>query len=575
MIKIAVLADIHLHDVYGDYDFPGVLNSRTGQAATVRALADTINSTRIFNESYFAFQAVLNDLVAQGVGHVVLVGDYSDDGQCATVSGISRLLERYSRVHGLRFYATVGNHDTVQPFGSHQSKRFLNEDGSSTLVTSDPAVAAISSGPVVTTDKMRGLGYRESVRMLGFAGFQKQTSYLHWETPFGSGSDPEERMFEMTSADGEKSAPVPDASYLVEPVEGLWILSIDANVFLPRATMDGFTDTSNAGWDALVRQKPALLDWIRSVTRRAEEQSKRLLVFSHYPLIDYTNGTAEDQEALFGPIDFIKRNPRPETSIAALDGSISVHFSGHLHVDATSYVRNESRTLTNIAVPSLAAYPPAYKLVSFAADHMSVETVYVDEVPRFDEFFEHYRREGGAYGNILESRSYREYLREHLTQLVLHRHLAEDWPADIRALVAVLTGADLLALAFWEDIKPAALPRILNGLRDRTGTACQAAEAFAMAEQTSLVDFDRISFQTLVLDWYRLRNGGSLALRDIEPHAIKLYRSLGKAYGARPRDGLETFQGKFALFTKILESYLSAPQTESLVFDLRMKAFSA
>src|SRR3954451_4240369 len=41
LMKIAVLADVHVHDVYGDYDFAGVLNSRTGLRATVRTLKDT------------------------------------------------------------------------------------------------------------------------------------------------------------------------------------------------------------------------------------------------------------------------------------------------------------------------------------------------------------------------------------------------------------------------------------------------------------------------------------------------------------------------------------------------------
>jgi 3',5'-cyclic AMP phosphodiesterase CpdA len=211
MIKIAILADAHLHDVYGDYDFPGIVNSRSGKAATARTLKDTVNSTRIFNESYFALQAVLDDLVAQGILHVVLVGDYSDDGQRATVEGIVGILDRYRLQHGMSFYATVGNHDTTRPFGSHQSKRFLNPDGSHTLVTSDAAVAA-ASGLAVVTDKMWGMGYPETFEALRHMGLQKRTGDLHWETPFGENVCPDDRMFNIMSADRSVSARIPDAS---------------------------------------------------------------------------------------------------------------------------------------------------------------------------------------------------------------------------------------------------------------------------------------------------------------------------------------------------------------------------
>ena len=46
-----------------------------------------------------------------------------------------------------------------------------------------------------------------------------------------------------------------DASYLVEPVDGLWLLSIDANVFEPRdgdldpAAEASYIDSTDAGWN--------------------------------------------------------------------------------------------------------------------------------------------------------------------------------------------------------------------------------------------------------------------------------------------------------------------------------------
>ena len=404
LMKIAVLADVHVHDVYGDYDFEGVLNSRTGRRATVRTLKDTIELTRIFNESYFAFVAALDDVVSRGIRHVVLVGDYSDDGQRTTVAGVVAILRRYTAEHGLSFYAATGNHDTARPFGGHHAKRFLKEDGSSVLVTSDPERKKHHpSQEMIVTDKMWGLGYRGNLSRMAGAGFMPDATYLHWETPFGTDASIDQRMLDIATPDGQGAVGVPDASYLVEPIEGLWILSLDTNVFLPKPNGD-FHGSTDTGWNTTISHKRKLLDWARTVTERAKSANKKLLVFSHYPAVDYTNGTHDDQHVLFGSQSFLKRNPVREASRAALETGIAVHFSGHLHLDAIGRYSEGDRNIVNIAVPSLAAYPAAYKVVSMDDTSMSVETVLLDDVPRFDELFEHYREEPVAYGENPECR---------------------------------------------------------------------------------------------------------------------------------------------------------------------------
>ena len=135
MEPIAVVADPHYHDV--DYR-PG---GGRGPGVAFRTLADTAKSTRVFNESFAAFPALLDDIVARGIRIVVLLGDLTDDGQASTMRAAVALLDRYRARHGLRFFATPGNHDLYAIHGRHQGKRFLNRDGSHTFVTSDPAAA--------------------------------------------------------------------------------------------------------------------------------------------------------------------------------------------------------------------------------------------------------------------------------------------------------------------------------------------------------------------------------------------------------------------------------------------------
>ena len=151
--RIAIVADVHYHDVYGDYGVEGVLDD-AGRRLSVRLLADTVKSTRVFNESHAALRRTLDDIAAAGIRDVVLLGDYSDDGQVATVKSLRLLLEDYERRQGLRFHALPGNHDIFARDGRHRTKRFLRADGGYDVATSDPAMRDRGAAEIVVTPDM-------------------------------------------------------------------------------------------------------------------------------------------------------------------------------------------------------------------------------------------------------------------------------------------------------------------------------------------------------------------------------------------------------------------------------------
>ena len=117
--------------------------------------------------------------------------------------------------------------------------------------------------------------------------------------------DPAKRLYSVCSDDGQNQYRLMDASYLVEPVPGLWLLMIDANVFEPRngefakGDAGAFVDSTNAGWNAMLKHKRFVLDWAKDVAARAKREGKQLLAFSHYPMLDMLNGTADDELALY------------------------------------------------------------------------------------------------------------------------------------------------------------------------------------------------------------------------------------------------------------------------------------
>ena len=267
-MRFAVIADPHFHDV----DFADAVG-----APFLRTLADTAASTRVFNESAPAFRAVLDQIAAAGITMVIIVGDLTDDGQGYAVDGVVALLDDYSARFGMRFFMTPGNHDLFARIGRHQTKNILRADGRFDLVTSDPNAKLKDAVSRVVAPAMFAGSYDQVIPALGHLGFMRHPQDLHWESPFGAADALDTRLYDVRSADGTQTAQMVDASYLVEPAPGLWLLSLDANVYRPAG--DRFVDCSEAGWNAALEHKPYLLGWTADVVARARKLGKQLIVF--------------------------------------------------------------------------------------------------------------------------------------------------------------------------------------------------------------------------------------------------------------------------------------------------------
>ncbi len=70
---------------------------------SVRPLSEAARSTRVFNETKGAFLAALDEVVSRGIRHVVLLGDYTDDGQVATTGASPRFWTAIGRRMGFIF----------------------------------------------------------------------------------------------------------------------------------------------------------------------------------------------------------------------------------------------------------------------------------------------------------------------------------------------------------------------------------------------------------------------------------------------------------------------------------------
>lgn len=663
-VQVAFMPDIHFHDVYGNFQdgsFAGLPNPESGQNATIRTMRSQMNSTRLFNENYFAMIAALDDVVERGVKYVALPGDFSDDGQPVHMRGLVSIFDHYRDTHGLEFFAAPGNHDPVRPFTIPAGKSdYLGEGGKEQRIYSrgkeecvgydDEWTTIPGEGDnlaTICTEEVREWGYKEIMSILGTHGFYPQEDYLYFETPYSSEeartnytfdlakqeADYDKRMYEICyegtggeykESDYSSCSMVPDTSYLVEPVEGLWLLAIDANVYRPKSgssddSVDGstFDGSSSAGYNMMLTHKEQVIDWITDVVKAANEQNKTLVSFSHFPMTDFYNGASEEMEDLFGEGSHqLAREPDDETSKALAATGLSIHVGGHMHFNDTgkkSYeIDGVKHTLFNIQAPSLAGYIPTYKLLEIRPDNqIEVETIIIDQVKRYNELFSHYAEEHEyltqAAGNdpeaiakiwnkdILNAESYYELTDWHIRELTRLRFLPDDWPVEMRTMIMEMDGEEMMIMSqldtqftvcqLADEMNYPVDGCVSNGVDDYEQfqkdwqAAKVEAELLTEAEGLELADFANWQGETLATDFYRLRNADELAFRDIGETPLRQYELLSRelAEFAGTVDSElgdlgqytvgEVFRSRFGSLFVILEKFATGQASEHFLID--------
>ena len=526
--QIAFISDAHIQDV-------------DGHAERVRSMEVQVQSTRLFNENYYALLAALDDVARRNIRWVVLPGDLTDNGQFFNQQKIKNILHSYTQRKGMRFFVTTGNHDPALPLGLMQKNaHFLAADGS--RVTREDSCA----------------GYVSQMECYADFGFFPRKDDCYWESPFTSYTYDKysyedacrESVLSKRTYTLCDSLTATDASYLVEPVDGLWLLAIDGGVYLPKEMKDGkwSYQGSSAGYNLVLKHKPFLLPWVRKVVEEAQKRHKTLVAFSHYPLVDFNDGVSEHVRRIWGDRRFdLHRVPEAEVSEAFLQAGLRLHFAGHMHVNDTGiWEGKDGKHLYNIQVPSIATYVPAYKILTIESDEVfRVETVALDTVPGFDSLFPLYRAEYQSDSlkghspvwnkEILSARTYGEFCDYQFRVLVRLRFIPRDLPESWRACLD-FTGARMLEAVSGED-------------------------------RSDDADWTDWCMKDLVLDLYRLRYAERLALEDIPRTRLAVYRYLfDRARISTFRSAeVEMVKGLGTLFL----AFLNGEPCQNFVIDLK------
>lgn len=604
-VRIAFLADVHLQNVYGEFtdsDYDGVKNPLNGEYATIRTMASQLNSTRLFNENYFAFLAALDDIAAKGVKLVALPGDFSDDGQALNVHGLGKILHEYTEKHAMQFFITTGNHDPVRPFFRDGGKKdYLGTEGKRQPIFSakNKYEPTPFDHPVVIASNVAELGYSGITNILHDYGFFPRPEFIYWETPFSTYTY-DEYNFSLAEKEATLktryynipplSFPVPDVSYLIEPVPGVWLLAIDANVYVPVANPDSNSNNpknykgASIGYNNVLTHKKHLISWVEKVSAKAKELDKKLIAFSHYPMVDFHNDASPNIQQLLGKGKLqTHRVPDDEVAHIFADAGIKLHFAGHLHVNDTGVRKSpEGNALVNIQIPSLAAYIPAYKLLTIDSNEKyTIETVVIDSVPRFNEFFALYEQEYNFLKNnmpdklwnagVLSSKNYMEFTEWHLKELVRMRFMPGDWALPFGNWFKELTGKELLILSQIDETSFKDYDYSDLSLLDKNDwkSAENKVNRFVRESNLSLEEFEKWKGEHLLLDFYKLRSADELAFKDIGEKRLQEYVLLTKLLlENNDRKKHNQFDYDLHEFALILDKFING--TPSIKFSIDM-----
>ncbi|MDQ0592131.1 hypothetical protein QFZ37_000500 [Chryseobacterium ginsenosidimutans] len=567
-VQIAFLSDVHFQDLYGsfsDTDFKGIINPKTGKPTILRTMDSQLHSTRIFNENYLAFLKALDDIAAKGIKIVAMPGDFSDDGQAYNLRGLHKILNQYHQKYGINFYLTTGNHDPVGPFRQEAGKDdFLGQDGNPLGIYSKENLGK-TTHKIITKDIAES-GYLEILDELKDFGFYPKKENLFWSTPFDSGSfknysyektlrnaDYSKRMYEVS-----KGFSVPDLSYVVEPVKGIWMIAIDGNTYIPKNLNENPDNASNykgasIGYNNVLTNKKHLIKWVEKIMQEAKINGKTVIAFTHYPMIDFNDGATNEIKDLLSEKKWqLERVPDEDVAKTFADVGLQIHFAGHMHINDTGIRKIGGKMLVNIQVPSLAAYLPAYKILTInSPDTMEVQTEVLNDVPNFDELFPLYEKEYDALQkdqgkilwnkDILQSKSYHDFMLFHLKELVRLRMIPDDWPKDFVDKVKKVNGEDLLLF-----------------IQNRNQLKQQGI---------NVENFRKWNFEDLLLDLYKFQSADELAKKDIPTERLKQYQTLEKLF--KENQSQDPFILKLKSVFKILSLLSNGDPADHFEIDLK------
>ena len=287
-------------------------------------------------------------------------------------------------------------------------------------------------------------------------------------------------------------------------------------------------------------------------------------------MLEYNDGATKSiNKVMYGDENSPTREPNDEVAELFANLGLKVHFGAHVHINDTSIKTTEKgNTLVNIQVPSLAYYLPSYKLLTIKGDEkLDIETITLDNVPRFKELFSMYKKEHQFLSSIdlktiwdievLSSNSYHDFMRWHLKELTRLRFIPEDWQHETANFILKLNG---------KEIKDNSIAFNKSWIK-----ATKTVEKEAKANGFKLDDFKNWGGFDLIYDFYGLQNADKMAINDIGADKIKQYNMIKNLFLESQKQTSETdlIKENVSELFNILDAFLKGAPVKHFSLDLK------
>ena len=171
-------------------------------------------------------------------------------------------------------------------------------------------------------------------------------------------------------------------SYVSEPVNGIWILGIDACHYSPVSETAGSISATT-------------LTWIKSIIDKSKQQNKILISMMHHGLIEHFAG----QSTLF-PEYVISDWQNVSTTLA--DYGLNVVFTGHFHAQDIAKKTATSGFVFDIETGSTVTSPCPYRIVTLNTTSKDLKVISK-------------KIDGVSYASIPSGTSFQQYAKDYLT----------------------------------------------------------------------------------------------------------------------------------------------------------------
>ncbi len=252
----------------------------------------------------------------------------------------------------------------------------------------------------------------------------------------------------------------PDSlSYIIEPVEGLWIFGLDSTRFRENTMKK----------DPIVDGKfyPQTLQWIEANLIEANKQGKAVIAFFHHGLLEHYAGNAT-----FYPEYLIEDFQAVAKMFAFYN--VRMVFTGHFHANDISMQEIDGKVLYDIETGSLVSAPSPYRFVTLKDNKAFITTSVVKEIPSvpdFQKFATEYTKHGfevlgkAVMDKFFVSKKDQDILAPYISSAFIAHYKGDETPEKNQKLIPdskelgmfgkiVLHKKKDLIINIWHDLKP-------------------------------------------------------------------------------------------------------------------------